>query len=99
MASTTNTLEAQPKRQIIKIGTRKSKLAMVQAEMIRSALLSHHPDSEFEIIGITTMGDNNQALPLHSFGAKSLWTLELETLLLDRNVDMIVHCLKGGIRT
>jgi hydroxymethylbilane synthase len=50
---------------------------------------------DFEIIAISTTGDNNQTKPLHSFGAKALWTQELEVLLMDGQLDMIVHSLKG----
>lgn len=40
------------------------------------------------------MGDKNQTTALHDFGAKSLWTHELEGQLLDGRLDLIVHCLK-----
>lgn len=40
------------------------------------------------------MGDKNQITPLHNFGAKALWTHELEHDLLDGKLDMVVHCVK-----
>ena len=40
------------------------------------------------------MGDKNQVTALHEFGAKSLWTHELEAQLIEGNLDLIVHCLK-----
>jgi hydroxymethylbilane synthase len=43
---------------------------------------------------MSTMGDKNQTTALHDFGAKSLWTHELEAQLLDGRLDLIVHCLK-----
>lgn len=43
---------------------------------------------------MSTMGDKNQTTALHEFGAKSLWTHELEGQLLDGRLDLIVHCLK-----
>lgn len=43
---------------------------------------------------MATMGDKNQVTALHDFGAKSLWTHELEAQLLDGTLDLVVHCLK-----
>ncbi|KAF7907733.1 uncharacterized protein EAF01_005319 [Botrytis porri] len=78
----------------IHIGTRKSALAMVQTEQVKAALEKAHPLLNFEITKLETMGDKNQVTALHDFGAKSLWTHELEALLLDRKLDIVVHCLK-----
>lgn len=83
-----------PKNKIF-IGSRASKLALIQTNIVRAALLKARPDLDFEIVSMTTAGDNNQTKPLHSFGAKALWTQELEVLLLDNQLDMIVHSLKG----
>ncbi|QSZ36053.1 hypothetical protein DSL72_007177 [Monilinia vaccinii-corymbosi] len=78
----------------IHIGTRQSALAMVQTEQVKAALEKAHPHVHFEITKLETMGDKNQVTALHDFGAKSLWTHELEALLLDRKLDIVVHCLK-----
>lgn len=45
---------------------------------------------------MSTMGDKNQTTPLHNFGAKNLWTHELEAGLVDGSLDLVVHSLKGG---
>jgi len=84
-----------PTHRIIRIGSRKSKLALVQTHLVRDALQAAYPDIDFEIVAMTTTGDNNQMKPLHSFGAKALWTQELEVLLLENKLEMIVHSLKG----
>jgi hydroxymethylbilane synthase len=76
------------------IGTRRSALAVVQAEMILAALRKAHPEIDYEIHAMATMGDKNQVTALHDFGAKSLWTHELEAQLLDGTLDIVVHCLK-----
>ncbi|TVY27630.1 Porphobilinogen deaminase [Lachnellula hyalina] len=76
------------------IGTRRSALAVVQAELVLAALKKAHPEIEYEIHAMATMGDKNQVTALHEFGAKSLWTHELEAQLLDGTLDIIVHCLK-----
>ncbi|KAG9248966.1 porphobilinogen deaminase, dipyromethane cofactor binding domain-containing protein [Calycina marina] len=78
----------------INIGTRKSALAVVQAELVCNHLTKNYPDIEFEIHAMSTMGDKNQTTALSEFGAKSLWTYELESQLLDGRLDMVVHCLK-----
>ncbi|EKD19873.1 uncharacterized protein L3040_002444 [Drepanopeziza brunnea f. sp. 'multigermtubi'] len=80
--------------QTLHLGTRKSALAVIQAEMVLAALQKAHPDQPFEIHAMSTMGDKNQVTPLHDFGAKSLWTHELEAQLLDGRLDFVVHCLK-----
>lgn len=67
---------------------------MVQAEQVQKMLQESHPELQYEIKAMATMGDKNQTTPLHDFGAKSLWTFELEAQLLDGGLDLIVHCLK-----
>ena len=67
---------------------------MIQAEMVLSELKKAHPETQYEIHAMSTMGDKNQTTALHEFGAKSLWTHELEAQLLDGKLDLIVHCLK-----
>lgn len=79
----------------ITIGSRNSKLALIQTEIVKAELKAHFPQHNFDIRSMTTTGDNNLNKPLHSFGAKSLWTRELEELLLEGSVDLIVHSLKG----
>ena len=86
--------EASLTKQKINIGTRRSALAVVQAEMVLKALKKAHPEIEYEIHAMATMGDKNQTTALHDFGAKSLWTHELEAQLLDGSLDIVVHCLK-----
>ena len=78
----------------IHIGTRKSALAVIQAEMVLASLKKAHPETQYEIHAMNTMGDKNQTTALHEFGAKSLWTHELEAQLLEGKLDLIVHCLK-----
>lgn len=78
----------------LNIGTRKSKLALVQTEIVHKALEAVHPSLAINIHAMSTMGDKNQITPLHNFGAKALWTHELEAGLLDGSLDIIVHSLK-----
>ncbi|KAF2717194.1 porphobilinogen deaminase [Polychaeton citri CBS 116435] len=78
----------------VRIGTRKSNLAVVQAEGIRDGLKKIAPQRSYEIEALRTLGDKDQSTALYNFGAKSLWTTELEELLTTGKLDVIVHCLK-----
>lgn len=78
----------------VHIGTRRSALAVMQAELVLKALQKAHPEVNYEVHAMSTMGDKNQVSALHDFGAKSLWTHELEAELLDGKLDLVVHCLK-----
>jgi hydroxymethylbilane synthase len=80
----------------VRIGTRRSNLAVVQAEGIRASLQAIAPNRAFEIHALRTIGDKDQITALYEFGAKSLWTTELEEKLVAGELDVIVHCLKGG---
>jgi hydroxymethylbilane synthase len=82
----------------IHIGTRRSALAVIQAEMVMADLKKAHPEMQYEIHAMATMGDKNQVTALHEFGAKSLWTHELEAQLIEGKLDLIVHCLKVCLR-
>jgi Porphobilinogen deaminase len=79
----------------LRIGTRKSNLAIVQAEGIRDKLQKLFPNRTFEIQALRTLGDQDKSTALYNFGAKSLWTAELENSLTSGELDVIVHCLKG----
>ncbi|GAB7358170.1 hypothetical protein MBLNU230_g0324t1 [Neophaeotheca triangularis] len=80
--------------QTIKIGTRRSLLAQVQAREVERQLKQAWPQHSFEIVAMATTGDNNQTTALHKFNDKALWTQELEALLQKKELSIIVHCLK-----
>ncbi|GME49283.1 Porphobilinogen deaminase [Neofusicoccum parvum] len=67
---------------------------MVQAEGVRDRLQQTAPGRDFEISALRTLGDKDKSTALYSFGAKSLWTAELEELLDSGKLDVVVHCLK-----
>lgn len=79
---------------VYRIGTRKSKLALVQSEMVKDYLEKAFPQYEFIIEAMTTTGDRISNLALNKIGEKSLFTKELEVALEDGSVDFVVHCLK-----
>jgi hydroxymethylbilane synthase len=76
------------------IGSRQSLLALKQTEVVLEELQKIYPEYKFTIESIQTLGDKIQSIPLHDIGAKSLWTKDLETLLLAKHCDLIVHSLK-----
>jgi hydroxymethylbilane synthase len=78
----------------IRIGTRRSQLAMWQANHVRDALCKVHPDLEVEIVGITTQGDRTLDVPLATEGGKGLFLKELEQALLTGDIDLAVHSMK-----
>jgi len=78
----------------LRIVSRTSRLAMWQAEHIRSALMTHYPDLTIEIIGIKTKGDRWLDTPLQKIGGKGLFVKELQNALLKNEADIAVHSLK-----
>ena len=78
----------------IRIGTRKSPLAMKQTEAVIEVLKQKFPDDTFEIAGISTKGDKEQSKSLSSFGGKGVFIKEIETALLSGEIDMAVHSAK-----
>lgn len=79
----------------IRVGTRRSALALKQVELIIADLSKTHPNVNFETVTVSVMGDRDKTTPLPALG-KGLWTSELETMLTNDppQLDMIVHCLK-----
>jgi hydroxymethylbilane synthase len=75
----------------IRIGTRTSKLALVQTELISSAFRSLFPDMQSSIVDVKTLGDKKQGTPAASFGDKKDWIYELELGVLDGSFDIAVH--------
>ena len=78
----------------IRIGTRKSKLAMIQTELVRDMILDKFPKIEIELVPMSTKGDQMLDRSLTSFGGKGVFTRELEEALLAGEVDMAVHSAK-----
>lgn len=81
-------------QKIIRIATRQSPLALWQANHVQSLLRKHWPELVFELMPMTTSGDNLQKNKLQSFGGKGLFVKELEEALLDGRADLAVHSTK-----
>ena len=76
------------------IATRESRLALWQAEHVRSLLSAGLPEGAVTLLGMTTQGDQILDRALHEVGGKGLFTKELETALMDGRADLAVHSLK-----
>jgi hydroxymethylbilane synthase len=79
---------------IIRIATRKSPLAMWQAEHVSALLTRLHPGLEIQIVGMTTKGDKILDAPLAKVGGKGLFVKELEQGMLEGTADIAVHSMK-----
>jgi hydroxymethylbilane synthase len=78
----------------VKIGTRGSKLALWQANWVRSALIEKFPSLSIDIVVIKTKGDKILDVPLAKVGGKGLFVKEIEEALLDGRIDLAVHSMK-----
>tara|TARA_R110002126_G_scaffold43555_3_gene124834 strand:+ start:1150 stop:2079 length:930 start_codon:yes stop_codon:yes gene_type:complete len=80
--------------QTVRIATRKSALALWQAEFVKAELLRHHPALKVELVPMSTQGDKILDTPLAKIGGKGLFVKELETAMLDGRADIAVHSMK-----
>ena len=78
----------------LRIATRRSPLALWQAEHIRTAILARHTDLDIELLPMTTRGDKILDAPLAKVGGKGLFVKELEAALLEGRADIAVHSTK-----
>jgi hydroxymethylbilane synthase len=78
----------------IRIATRKSKLALWQAEHVAARLRSAHPDLHVELVPMTTKGDQIQDRSLAAIGGKGLFIKELEVAMEEGRADIAVHSMK-----
>ncbi len=86
----------QPRARV-RLGTRGSRLALVQANEVRARLLAAHADLDdaaVEIVTIRTSGDRIQDRPLADAGGKGLFSKEIEEALLSSAIDIAVHSMK-----
>ena len=78
----------------LKIATRKSPLALWQAEHVKARLEAHHPSLNIELVKMTTQGDQILHSPLSKIGGKGLFIKELEQGMLAGEADIAVHSMK-----
>ncbi|NET04767.1 MAG: hydroxymethylbilane synthase [Symploca sp. SIO2B6] len=78
----------------VRIGSRKSQLALVQTYWVQKQLEKIFPDREFEVQTMSTHGDKILDVALSKIGDKGLFTKELELGMLNNEIDLAVHSLK-----
>ncbi len=79
---------------VIRIGTRGSRLALAQTELVIGALRARFPEAEMETVILTTKGDKLLDRPLVDFGGKGAFITELEEALQQGRIDLAVHSAK-----
>lgn len=80
--------------QLVRIATRKSPLALWQAEYVKKQLLDHHSQLQVEMLAISTRGDKLLDTSLAKVGGKGLFVKELEVAMLEGKADIAVHSMK-----
>ncbi|MGD8999845.1 MAG: hydroxymethylbilane synthase [Granulosicoccaceae bacterium] len=80
--------------EILRIATRKSPLALWQAEHVRDRLMALHPGLQVELLTMSTRGDKLLDTPLAKIGGKGLFVKELERAMFDGEADIAVHSMK-----
>ncbi len=78
----------------VRIATRKSALALWQAEFVKTELEKHHPSLHVELVPMSSRGDKILDVPLAKVGGKGLFVKELEQAMLDGRADIAVHSMK-----
>ena len=78
----------------IRIATRRSPLALWQAEHVAESLRRHHPGLSVELVPMTTRGDQILDSPLSKIGGKALFVKELEMGMMEGRADIAVHSMK-----
>ncbi|MFZ0132061.1 MAG: hydroxymethylbilane synthase [Desulfobacterales bacterium] len=79
---------------VLRIGTRKSALALWQANWVQAELLKHDPLLSIQLVTITTKGDKILDVPLAAVGGKGLFVKEIEEALAAGRIDLAVHSMK-----
>lgn len=85
---------AAPGAEILRIATRKSALALWQAEYVKAELEARYPQLTVELVPMVSRGDKILDVPLAKVGGKGLFVKELEHALLNQEADIAVHSMK-----
>ena len=78
---------------VLRVGTRRSPLAMIQTELFIQAVLAKEPSLEFEVVGITTTAERQPTTPIPDLG-QGVFVKEIQIALANDEIDVAVHSLK-----
>ena len=81
------------KKKVI-VGSRDSKLAVIQSKLVMEQIANHHPEIELQLVTMKTTGDKILDKTLDKIGGKGLFVKELDRALRAGEVDITVHSLK-----
>ncbi|MBF0805564.1 MULTISPECIES: hydroxymethylbilane synthase [unclassified Streptococcus] len=81
-------------KRVIRVGSRKSRLALAQSQLILNQLQAGHPEYQFEIVPYQTLGDQLQHVSLQKIGGKGVFVKDIERALQEGQIDLAIHSLK-----
>jgi hydroxymethylbilane synthase len=84
---------------ILRLGSRGSRLALTQAELVADALRSANPELDVALVPITTAGDRDRSKPFGEIGERGVFVKEIEEALLEGRIDLAVHSAKDMTST
>ncbi len=84
---------------LVRLGSRGSRLALTQAELVADALRRVRADADVAIVPITTAGDRDRSKPFGEIGARGVFVKEIEEALLAGRIDVAVHSAKDMTST
>lgn len=86
--------ESGGQKKTVKVGTRGSKLALAQTELVIKALNERFPQIDFQMVTMSTRGDRDTSRALLEFGGKAVFVEEFEEAILKGDIDIAVHSAK-----
>lgn len=86
--------ESGGQKKTVKVGTRGSKLALAQTELVIKALNERFPQVDFQMVTMSTRGDRDTSRTLLEFGGKAVFVEEFEEVILKGDIDIAVHSAK-----
>ena len=86
--------ESGGQKKTVKVGTRGSKLALAQTELVIKALKERFPQVDFQMVTMSTRGDRDTSRALLEFGGKAVFVEEFEEAILKGDIDIAVHSAK-----
>src|SRR5215210_2170746 len=96
---TRSAISSPSRTMIVRLGSRGSRLALIQAELAAEALRRAQPGVDVALVPITTTGDKDRSKPFGELGARGVFVKELEEALLEGRVDVAVHSAKDMTST